>query len=110
VLNAHRCWFGLPDFVLWREIAPFEDPSAKTEWVVVPLNTGIEGITVQEFSDEAKGPEVVFDKNLKPGDLDKLKAGTADYGPQSSVKLFYMGPRGDAEVQFRVLLDIPDQP
>jgi hypothetical protein len=110
VLNAHRCWFGLPDLVLWREIAPIGGPSALAEWTIIPLNSGIEGVFVQEYSDHAQGPRITFDKALKPGKPETIKSDSADYGADSEVTIVYIGPRGDAEIRFRVVLDLPQQP
>lgn len=108
VFNAHRCWFGLPDFVLWREIAPFAEPGAKVEWSLLPLNSGISEVSAQEYSDSAQGPAVLFDKNLKPGKLQSLKFDATVFGETSSVSIMFLGPRGDAEVNFKVYQAIPE--
>lgn len=108
VFNAHRCWFGLPDFVLWREIAPFADPKAKVEWTVLPLNSGIEEVSAQEYSDSAQGPQALFDKNLTPGKSQSLKFDATQYGEVSEVSIMFLGPRGDAQVNFKVYQAIPE--
>lgn len=107
VLKAHRCWFGLPDFVLWREIVPFEAVDAVVEWHLLPLASGLEEVVVQESAGGASGPELVFAKSLKPGKTQSLKASTVPAGSFSEVSVLFIGPRGDAEVKYRVQLDIP---
>lgn len=109
VLNAHRCWFGLPDFVLWREIAPFGDPKAKVNWNLLPLNSGLLEVRAQEFDDQVSGPEVVFDEQLKPGKSLNFKHTAVKFGEVSEVTIEFFGPRGDATVTYEVIQNIQNQ-
>ena len=106
VFNAHRCWFALPDFVLWRELSPFGQPLMDALWNLLPLNSGLLEVRALETGDSFAGSEVVFDGQLKPGKTQKFKLDVEPYGVASQVSLMFIGPRGDAVVTFEVNQEI----
>lgn len=62
----------------------------------------------QEYSDSTQGPAVLFDNNLKPGKPQSLKFDATVFGEASSVSIMFLGPRGDAQVNFKVNQVIPE--
>jgi hypothetical protein len=110
VFNAHRCWFGLPDFVLWREIIPFGEPGAVAEWTVVPLNSGIDEVVVQEYSESAQGLEVSFSKDLKPGKPRSQKTNAVDLVKPPRFQSFSSGRAAMPKYALKCFRTYPHRP
>lgn len=111
-LRVNRCWFSLPEFVLWREmLLPFEQPNGKAYWHLTPLNSNLTEVGIDEFAVQGrfKIDPVLFTGNLKAGET--LISSATYYGStdRTEVTIHFETSEGSGEVTFDTLFTDPDE-
>jgi hypothetical protein len=109
VLLHNRCWFTFPDWVVWRNVPlPWEQPSGKADWFVVPMSSGFPGLNILESDVEgfSFSNPVTFPAGLKAGKSHKQS--TSYQGePTGTLVDFYFEINGEpAHVQFETLIEV----
>jgi hypothetical protein len=110
VLRANRCWFALPDFMLWREIPlPLDFAKGKADWSVLPLGPDFPGLSIFEsFANNGFfAEEVQFKAGLTPGKVKSQKVKYSGVTDRTEVELFFDGVNGPATIRFETFLGDP---
>lgn len=112
ILLHNRCWFSFPEWVVWREIPfPNTEIAAKGTWWLTPMNSDFPGLFIYETDLDgfAYGNDVVFDEGLKPAKAYKVNADYQGQQAGSLVNFEFEIDGQPASVQFKTVIDIPQQ-
>ncbi len=108
VLRSNRCWFALPDFMLWREL-PLDLKRGPMYWQVLPLSSELPGIKAIELDRNPdptfRSSAVKFDPQLEPGVVHETKGRFRGQTDATVVNLFIDHPQhGPMELTFETSL------